>query len=296
MSISDDITQNETVEDIKKFDNKSLIKFLKKNTPLKEEYLNILCEQDVDGYSFLHATEETFLRYGLKGGPATFLVNFAKKCREEKKNSSYKTIKDLRSVLEKFGIDSNRLVDLPQFTPPFFSLTDEEVELQQCITEIKCRLRNMGPVISDSNEALRNEFVSPILHAALNIVRRITNKEIVLYPRFEIMSDENTGRVEYGVKSLEELICITESKQYFVNIGFIQNVVQCESALQTNKKKTTEKFSSTSKNPINIKFSETALTENSEEELELSKNVKRVLEVIVGLLKDKVEDVTNSSF
>lgn len=205
-------------------------------------------------------------------------------------------MKDLRSVLKSLRL----IADLPQFTPPSFSLTDEEVELQHCITEIKRRLRNMGPVIADSNEALRNQFVSPILHAALSIVR-ITNKEIILLPQSEIVDDEYTGRVDYRVKSLEELICITESKQYFVNIGFMQNIEQCESALQTNKKKrkagisfgdcdylygivttatdwyfilySTEKFSSKSRNPINGKFSETALTEDSEEELELRKNV-----------------------
>ena len=36
-------------------------------------------------------------------------------------------MKDLRSVLQKFGIESNNLADIPQFTPPSFSLTDNEV-------------------------------------------------------------------------------------------------------------------------------------------------------------------------
>ena len=33
------------------------------------------------------------------------------------------------------------------------------------------------------------------------------------------------------------MICITESKQHAIKTGFIQNIVQCESMLQTNKKK-----------------------------------------------------------
>ena len=48
-------------------------------------------------------------------------------------------------------------------------------------------------------------------------------------------------------------------------------------------------ISCTSKNPLNIRFTESALEEGSEEEKELCKNVKRVMEVIVGLLKDRVD-------
>ena len=45
-------------------------------------------------------------------------------------------------------------------------------------------------------------------------------------------------------------------------------------------------ISCTSKNPLNICFTESALKEGSEEEKELC---KRVMEVIVGLLKDRVD-------
>ncbi|CAB5311329.1 unnamed protein product [Rhizophagus irregularis] len=38
-------------------------------------------------------------------------------------------------------------------------------------------------------------------------------------------------------RALEELICITEGKQHQITIGFAQNVLQCESAFQTNKRK-----------------------------------------------------------
>lgn len=52
---------------------------------------------------------------------------------------------------------------------------------------------------------------------------------------------------------------------------------------------TSDGISSTSKDTLYIRFSESALKEDSEEEKELCKNVKRVMEVIVGLLKDRVE-------
>ena len=46
-----------------------------------------------------------------------------------------------------------------------------------------------------------------------------------------------------------------------------------------------------SKDPFNIRFTESALKEGSEEEKDLCKNVKRVMEVVVGLLKDRLECV-----
>ena len=135
----------------------------------------------------------------------------------------------------------------------------------------------------------------------------------------QIVGEENTGQVNYAIKALEELICITEGKLHQVVMGFAQNLIQCESALQVNKikrkRKSGEAFgddydyiygivttatewyfilfasdgiSCTSKSPLNIRFTESALEEGSEEEKELCKNVKRVMEVIVGLLKDRV--------
>jgi hypothetical protein len=48
-------------------------------------------------------------------------------------------------------------------------------------------------------------------------------------------------------------------------------------------------LSCTSRNPLNIRFVESALEEGSKDEKELCKNVKRVMEVIVGLLRERVD-------
>ena len=40
------------------------------------------------------------------------------------------------------------------------------------------------------------------------------------FGQFEIIGEENTGRVDYAIKALEELICITEGKRYQIAIGF----------------------------------------------------------------------------
>ena len=38
-----------------------------------------------------------------------------------------------------------------------------------CLKDIRLRLRNMGPIV-ESNEAIRCEYISVILHACINIV------------------------------------------------------------------------------------------------------------------------------
>jgi len=94
----------------------------------------------------------------------------------------------------------------------------------------------MGSILADSNEAMRCEYISAILHASLYIVKRITDKELTLTPQLEIVGEESTGRVDYIIKALEEFLCIMKGKLHQVVMGFAQNLIQCESALQVNKK------------------------------------------------------------
>ena len=48
----------------------------------------------------------------------------------------------------------------------------------------------MGTMLADSNEAMRCEYISAILHASLYIVKRITNKGLTLAPQLEESTDE----------------------------------------------------------------------------------------------------------
>ena len=75
----------------------------------------------------------------------------------------------------------------------------------------------MGPVV-ESNEAIRCEYISVILYASIFIARRITEKRITLDPQLEVVGEEASGRVDYAIKKIidvvnEELIAITEGKQ-----------------------------------------------------------------------------------
>ncbi|POG60159.1 hypothetical protein GLOIN_2v1716296 [Rhizophagus irregularis DAOM 181602=DAOM 197198] len=173
----------------------------------------------------------------------------------------------------------------------------------------------MDPVV-DSNEAMQCEYISTILHTAVSILG-----DLVITPQANIIGEENTGCVDYAIKKiiselLEEIICITEGKQNQATIGICQNLLQCRSACDMNinmkKKKrkvddefdpdydyvygivstgtdwyfilhSTEGIYSTSRTEYRISLTEDILKNDTK----LRKNVKRVLEVIVGLLKDR---------
>ncbi|KAF0524963.1 hypothetical protein F8M41_014831 [Gigaspora margarita] len=168
----------------------------------------------------------------------------------------------------------------------------------------------MGTVI-DSKEAIRCEYITTILHTCIRIVKKLTGKEITLNLQLEVVGEESRGRVDYAIKCIEELIAITERKQHQIAI-----VIQCESAYQTNKRKrksdgafgedynylyriittatdwyfllyTLESISCMSE--IEYHISLTKAMAKEENETELHKNVKRVMEVIVGLLKDRAD-------
>ena len=83
----------------------------------------------------------------------------------------------------------------------------------------------MGSILANSNEAMRCEYILAIFHASLYIVKRIIDKELTLAPQLKIIGEESTGRVDYAIKALEKLLCITEGKLDQVVIGFTQNLV-----------------------------------------------------------------------
>jgi hypothetical protein len=253
-STSTTVAGNETVslaDEIKKYDTEKLISFLQeRGLGLDLDDENIIRKEKIAGQDLFDLTEEKFRSVGLGLGPATRLVKFAKECKEKKLKafSSYKTKKDLSEVLRKYGIDTNDIRKIPAFVPEPVKIDDEDEELEQCITEIKRRMRLIGSTTS-SNEAVRCEYISVILYASIFIARRITEKRITIDPQLEVVGEEASGRVDYAIKKIidvvnEELIAITEGKQKDLVAGFVQNVMQLESSHHTNtrKRKASEAF------------------------------------------------------
>ena len=185
-------------------------------------------------------TEEKLEKWEIPGKPAIRLVKFTKECKNKKLRSfsSYKTKKELKEVLCKYGIDSSEITKIPPFEPEPVEIDDEDEELEQCITEIKRRMGIIGSA-TGRNEAVRCEYISPILYASIYIAKRITEKGITMDPQFEVVGDEASGRVDYAIKKIidvvnEELIVITEGKQKDLVAGFMQNIMQLESSHHTN--------------------------------------------------------------
>ncbi|CAB4430731.1 unnamed protein product [Rhizophagus irregularis] len=302
-------TKEPTVDEIKKYKTKELIDFLQQkedDLELEKEDLEIVRKQRINGCDFLRITEKKLEKWGMAGGPAARLAYFSEE---------YKTQKDLNEMLEKYGIVSGNIARIPQFIPPIQPIDENAPQFELCINDILRRIRNMGPVI-DSNDAIRCEYISTILHTAVSLL-----EDLIITPQANIISEENTGRVDYAIKKiiseiLEEIICITESKPFQVTLSVCQNLLQCQSAcdmnIKMNKKKrkasdvfnpdyeyvygivstgtdwyftlhSTEGIYSTSRTEYRIPLTENTLKDSTE----LRKNVKRILEVIVGLLMDR---------
>ena len=142
-STSTSVIINESVtlaEEIKKYKTKELIDFLRKkeDLDLSEKVFEILEKEEVNGSDFLKISKEELRSYGMPGGPATRLADFAKECEKKKKRafSSYRSLEDrslkdrslkdrsLKEVLKKYDIGGNGIGSIPQFLPSKSLCTD----------------------------------------------------------------------------------------------------------------------------------------------------------------------------
>ena len=113
-------------EVVRKYKTSELINFLRKEEDLEldDDDLEIIRKQKVTGRAFFKMTKQDFRDIDIKAGPALVLADFAKECKDKKLRSfsSYKTKKDLKEVLAKYGVEDGRITDIPQFAPSkFFS-------------------------------------------------------------------------------------------------------------------------------------------------------------------------------
>ncbi|CAG8622762.1 1836_t:CDS:2 [Ambispora leptoticha] len=180
-----------------------------KDLQLDDDDYAILRNEKITGRGFFKLTEQKFRDASFKVGPATNLADFAKEVKEKKLKaySSYKT-----------------------FYPVTEKLEENDEDLQYCIDDIKYRMVDIGSA-TGSNEALRCEYISTILHSCLYIAGRTTKDTIVLKPQLEIAGDEASGRVDYAIKKIkkvakyEELICITEGSSFDNEFDYLYGIV-----------------------------------------------------------------------
>ncbi|CAG8840463.1 14305_t:CDS:2 [Gigaspora margarita] len=303
---------------IKEYDTEELIDYLQRsNLKLDDDDFAILRKQKITGRNFFKLTEEKLERWGMLGGPITTIVEFIEELTETKLRSfsSYKTLDKLKEVLRKYKVNGEKITCIKQFNPVYEEIGDDDKVLKRCMKEVILRLSNLETIQDSTNEATRCVFITSILNASIAITRKFTNNEkIYIAYQDDVSGEDSFGRVDYSIKGYEDLVCIAEGKPGNVEIGYLQNIKQLESASHMNKRKrtadqafqndddylygivstatewhfiklTTEGLYSTSKSEYRINLSKTALKEDLES---IRKGVKTVISIIVGLLKDRI--------
>ena len=76
--------------------------------------------------------------------------------------------------------------------------------------------------MTNANEATRCEFISAISHASIAIAKKLTTQDIFIVLQKDVSGEDATGQVDYAIKSLEDLLCITEGKPRNIKIGYAQ--------------------------------------------------------------------------
>ncbi|RGB35116.1 hypothetical protein C1646_759769, partial [Rhizophagus diaphanus] len=141
-------------------------------------------------------------------------------------------------MLRRNKVNGEDITNIKQFTPVFEEISDDDKAFKHCMEDIILKLSNVE-TMTDANEATRCEFISAILHASIAIAKKLTSQDIFIVLQKDVSGEDATGRVDYAIKSLEDLLCITEGKPRNTKIRYAQNLAQLESAFQTNKKKRT---------------------------------------------------------
>ena len=107
------------------------------------------------------------------------------------------------------------------FSTVFEEINDDDKALDHCMKDIILKLSNVE-TMTDANEATRCEFILAILHASIAIVKKLTFQDIFIVLQKDISGEDSTGRVDYAIKALEDLLYITEGKPRNIKIGYAQ--------------------------------------------------------------------------
>ena len=107
------------------------------------------------------------------------------------------------------------------FSVVFEEISDDDKAFEHCMEDIILKLLNVE-TMTDANEATHCEFISAILHVSIAIAKKLTSQDIFIVLQKDISGEDATGRVDYAIKSLEDLLCITEGKPRNIKIGYAQ--------------------------------------------------------------------------
>src|SRR6266498_5509539 len=107
----------------------------------------------------------------------------------------------------------------------FFFVVFEKIKddkaFEHCMEDIILKLSNVK-TMTDANKMTRCEFISSILHTSITIAKKLTSQDIFIVFQKDISGEDVTGQVDYVIKSLEDLLCITEEKSRNIKIEYTQ--------------------------------------------------------------------------
>ncbi|CAG8624390.1 12332_t:CDS:2 [Dentiscutata erythropus] len=310
------------VDEIKEYDTEQLVAYLQsvKTLKLDEGHLSILSQEQYTGEDFLKITREELHDVGFRRGPSRRLAEFAETCSEKQERQEYSSIRSLKDVLKDYNIDSDNISKIPRFEPQIHDFRDDYEYFQNCISNILIRIKSYGELCVNSNEKMRREYVSTILHTALRIAEAGSDKKFKMDVEYEVNGKKYYGSTDYAImeSKSENLICITEDKiDRSIQESIAQNIRQLESSHDVNKKKRKRgengefdylygiitsardwyfllhnpgEISLSKTAPFTIEYREQTCDKESDEYKNLYKNTKKVLSIIAGLLLDKIAD------
>src|SRR6266542_7095268 len=103
----------------------------------------------------------------------------------------------------------------------FKEINDDDKAFEHCMEDIILKLSNVK-TMTDANEATCYEFISAILHVSIAIAKKLTTQDIFIVLQKDISGEDATGRVDYAIKSLKDLLCVAEGKPYNIKIKYAQ--------------------------------------------------------------------------
>ena len=87
--------------------------------------------------------------------------------------------------------------------------------------DIILKLSNVK-TMTNTNETTCCEFISAILHASIAIAKKLTSQDIFIVLQKDVSDEDATSRIDCAIKSLKDLLCITERKPCNIKIGYAQ--------------------------------------------------------------------------
>ncbi|CAG8833244.1 44157_t:CDS:2, partial [Gigaspora margarita] len=163
-----------SVEVVRKYNTEQLIQFLREKEDLQfnDTHFEILRNEKITGSAFLTTTKQKLKSYGMKGGPASVLADFAQKIKQTVTFS--RQVSNMRDILSNLGTEQT----LPSHEQEILSLKIEIASLKALLNKsnhvtviVKPKTVSGFKWVADIDKAtldnLRNEIkdrkLSPVL-------------------------------------------------------------------------------------------------------------------------------------